>query len=221
MIRVLVVDDHPAIGTGTKAIIEKQEDMQADFVVDSGDVLEKVKQQNHDIYLIDLYMTDFSGIELTHTILQVNSEAIVLIYTGFDIMSHYNLLINSGVSGFVSKTATTEQLITSIRCALRGEVVVPLQLLKQLRRIDTTVPTDDGQVVLESLTLSSMEQMILKEVSEGLTNRVIAKKLMMSQRTIEYHLTKIFSKLGVESRTEAAIKARRYGLLSVQEIEKE
>lgn len=221
MIRVLVVDDHPAIGTGTKAIIEKQADMKADFIVDSGGVLEKVQQEKHDIYLIDLYMTEFSGIELTAEILQVNPEAVILIYTGFDIMIHYNLLIDSGVTGFVSKTATAEQLITSIRCALRDEVVVPLQLLKQLRRVETVASADSEQPVIEDLTLSSIEQTILEKVSKGKTNKIIAVNLNMSQRAIEYHLTKVFSKLNVESRTEAVIKAQQFGLLSVQKINKE
>lgn len=221
MIRVLVVDDHPAVGTGTKAIIEKQADMKADFIVDSGGVLEKVQQEKHDIYLIDLYMTEFSGIELTAEILQVNPEAVILIYTGFDIMTHYNLLIDSGVTGFVSKTATAEQLTTSIRCALRDEVVVPLQLLRQLRRVETVPSAEGTQPIIENLTLSSIEQSILEKVSKGKTNKIIAATLNMSQRAIEYHLTKVFSKLDVDSRTEAVIKAQQFGLLSVQKINKE
>ena len=171
-------------------------------------------------YLIDLYMPKLNGIELTKLILQKDPDAVVLIYTGFDIVAHYNLLIESGVSGFISKTATKEQLITAIRCALREEVVIPLQLLKQLRRVDTSPTTKEGQHNLGAISLSSKEQQILMEVEKGLTNKAIAINLSMSQRTIEYNLTKIFSKLGVSSRTEALMKAREFGLLPQLTIKK-
>ena len=121
-------------------------------------------------------------------------DAVILIYTGFNITAHYNLLIESGVSGFISKTATKEQLITAIRCAIREEVVIPLQLLKQLKRVDTSPTTKEGQHDLGAISLSIKEQQILEGVEKGLTNKAIAINLSMSQRTIEYNLTKIFLK---------------------------
>ncbi|MBE1555113.1 response regulator transcription factor [Sporosarcina limicola] len=215
-INVLIVDDHPTVGEGTKVIIEQQEDMKADVIVDSERVKDILKQEKYEIYLVDLYMPKLNGIELSKIILQIDPDAIILIYTGFDIMSHYNLLIELGVAGFISKTATQEQLITAIRCVLREEAVIPLQLLKQLRRGETGPSTNEGQQNLGDITLSNIEQQILDEVSKGLTNNAIALNLSMSQRTIEHHLTKIFTKLGVGSRTEALLKAREYGLLSMQ-----
>lgn len=214
LIKVLIVDDHPAVGEGTRAIIEQEDDMQADVISDSEMILDVLNIEKYEIYLVDLYMPVLNGIELTKLILQRDPDAVVLIYTGFDIVSHYNLLVEAGVSGFISKTATKEQLITSIRCALREEVVIPLQLLKQLRRVDTSPTTKEGQHDLGVISLSIKEQQILEGVEKGLTNKAIAINLSISQRTIEYNLTKIFSKLGVSSRTEALIKAREFGLLS-------
>ncbi|WP_342514209.1 response regulator transcription factor [Sporosarcina sp. FSL K6-1522] len=216
MINVLIVDDHPAVGEGTKAMIDQEEDMRADVLSDVEEVIGNLKEEVYAIYLIDLYMPKVNGVELTKMILQVNPDAKILIYTGFDLVSHYNLLIEAGISGFMSKTATQEQLITGIRCALREEVVIPLHLLKQLRRVNAGPSTSEGEQSLGDIILSSKEQQILDEVSKGLTNNAIAINLSMSQRTIEYHLTKIFTKLGVGSRTEALLKAREYGLLSMQ-----
>ena len=161
-------------------------------------------------------MPKVNGIELTKMILQIDPDAIILIYTGFDLVTHYNLLIESGVAGFISKTASPEQLITAIRCALREEAVIPLQLLKQLRRLDAGPSSSEGQQDLVGITLSSKEQQILIGISKGLTNKAIAVELSTSQRTVEYNLTKIFSKLGVGSRTEALLKAKEFGLLSLQ-----
>lgn len=101
---------------------------------------------------------------------------------------------------------------------MREEAVIPLQLLKQLRRVDARPSTSDGQQELGYITLSDKEQKILEGISKGLTNKAIAVELSMSQRTIEYNLTKIFSKLGVSSRIEALMKAREYGLLSKQSV---
>jgi two-component system competent response regulator ComA len=214
MINVLIVDDHPAVGEGTRKIIEEEEDMKVNFITDIDKVLDILKENKYEIYLIDLYMPKVNGIELTKMILQTNPDATILIYTGFDLVSHYNLLIEAGVAGFISKTASPEQLITAIRCALREEVVIPLQLLKQLRRVDAGPTSNEGQQNLGDITLSHKEQQILEGIAKGLTNKAIAIDLSMSQRTIEYNLTKIFSKLGVGSRTEALIKAREFGLLS-------
>lgn len=218
MINVLIVDDHPAVGEGTRAIIEQEEDMKANIVTEIDKFLDILKENKYEVYLVDLYMPKVNGIELTKMILQDDPDATILIYTGFDLVSHYNLLIEAGVAGFISKTASPEQLITAIRCALREEAVIPLQLLKQLRRIDAGPSSREGQQNLGEITLSSKEQQILDGISRGLTNKAIAIDLSMSQRTIEYNLTKIFSKLRVSSRTEALIKAREFGLLSRQSV---
>ncbi|WP_075982826.1 response regulator transcription factor [Bacillus massilinigeriensis] len=218
MINVLIVDDHPAVGEGTRAIIEQERDMKADVITNSEEVIQTINKQKYQVYLIDLYMPKLNGLGLTKLILQHDADATILIYTGFDIITHYNLLIDAGIAGFISKTATREQLITAIRCALRDEAVVPLQLLKQLRRVETGPSTNEGIQNLGDITLSSKEQQILDGIAKGLTNKAIAINLSMSQRTIEYNLTKIFSKLGVSSRTEALMKAREFGLLSRQMV---
>lgn len=219
MIKVLVVDDHPSLGEGTKAIIEQQDDMKADVMTESEKVIDRLTEKKYDVYVVDLFMPKLNGTELAKTILRVNPDAIILIYTGYDIMTYYNMMMAAGVSGFISKTATAEQLITAIRCALREEVVIPLQLLKQLRRVETRPSTDEVQESLSDIILSEREQQILEQVAAGLTNAAIALNLNMSQRTIELSLTKVFTKLGVGSRTEAYIKAQEYGLLSVGKIE--
>lgn len=216
MINVLIVDDHPAVGQGTKNILEKEDDIKASVITNVDKTMEIIKNESFEVYLIDLYMPKINGIELTKMILKVNPEAKILIYSGFDLISHYNLLIEAGVTGFISKTSTEEQLIVAIRCAIREEAVIPLQLLKQLRRVNSEPLSNDGIQNLGDITLSSKEQQILDGISNGLTNKAIAIELSMSQRNIEYHLTKIFSKLNVGSRTEALLKAKEFGLLSKQ-----
>ncbi|MBD8007623.1 response regulator transcription factor [Bacillus norwichensis] len=215
MINVLIVDDHPAVGEGTRTIIESEQDMKADVLFESDKIMEVLEKGKYDIYLIDLYMPKMNGIELTKMILQFDPDATILIYTGYDVVSHFNLLIEAGASGFISKTSTREQLITSIRCSLRDEAVISIQLLKQLKRVESAPSVNEGKQYLEKISLSTKEQKILDGISKGHTNKAIALELSMSQRTVEYHLTKIFTKLGVGSRTEALLKSEELGLLSI------
>ncbi len=216
MVRILIVDDHPAVGTGTKTMLEQEPDMQVDVISDSLEAESYIMENEYDVMLLDLYMPGLNGIELSKKIKTNDPDMKVLIYTGFDINTHFNLLVESNISGFVSKTATKDQLVTAIRCALREEVVIPLHLFKQLRRAEAHATHErcQGNEEALSISLNEKEQQILNEVSKGLTNRHIAQNLHMSQRSVEYTLTGVFNKLEVRSRTEALIKAKELGLIS-------
>lgn len=217
MIRVLLVDDHPSVGEGTKHMIEQDPDIQVTIVFSGVEALDRIEHDTFDVMLFDLNMPTISGLELTKRVIASDPDAIVLIYTGYDLATHYNMLLDAGVSGFISKASTREQLITAIRCALRGEAVVPVQLLKQLRRSEVRFQQSDGKVV-EEVSINEKEQLILREVATGSSNKEIAAKLFMSQRTVEYNLTRIFEKLNVRSRSEAIVEAGRLGLINERDI---
>lgn len=210
-IRILLVDDHPSVGEGTKTMIEQDSNMSVHVVLSAMEAIEALKQESFDIILCDLNMPTITGLELTKRLMQEDPDRRVIIYTGHDIISHFNLLIQYGVSGFISKTVSREQLLTSIYCAMRGEAVIPVSLLKQLRRGEVKVTRSDGTV--EEASINEREQDILQEVAEGLSNKEIAAKLHMSQRTVEYNLTRIFDKLSVRSRSEAIVESKRLGLI--------
>ncbi|MFC7321076.1 response regulator transcription factor [Halobacillus campisalis] len=213
MTRVLIVDDHPAVGAGTKAMLEQEEDMQVDVIDQAEEAEATLAHQIYDIVLLDLYMPGMSGVDLAKDLRKDHPDLAILIYTGFDLSTHFNMLVEANINGFVSKTASSEQLINVIRCALRDEVVIPLHLFKQLRRSEASV-SDISEKEGARLSLNEKEQSILREVSSGLTNREIAQTLHMSQRSVEYTLTGIFNKLSVKSRTEALFKAQELGLVS-------
>lgn len=211
MIRVLIVDDHPAVRTGTKAILETA-GMEVTILKNIDEIIQAASNPSFDIFLVDLYMPDINGLELSKRILQVNPEAKIVIYTGFDINTHFDLLINAGIAGFVSKMSSSEQLVNAIYCALNEEVIIPLSLLRQLRR--NSISSNNNFEENSIITLSNKEQNILELISKGYTNKMIAEELYVSQRTIEYSLTKIFSKLKANSRIEALQIAQKYGLIS-------
>jgi two-component system competent response regulator ComA len=199
-------------------MIEQDPDMQVTVLMSAMEALELVEQESFDVMLFDLNMPVISGIELTKRIMKVRPESRILIYTGYEISPNFNILVESGVSGVVSKTATREQLLNAIRCVLRDEAVIPVSLLRQLRRREIRLNQGREEKSMEEVSINEREQEILQEVSNGSSNKDIASKLLMSQRTVEYNLTRIFEKLNVRSRSEAIVEARRLGLIHTSEF---
>ncbi|AJS59525.1 response regulator transcription factor [Paenibacillus sp. IHBB 10380] len=211
MIHILLVDDHPMVMEGTKMILEQEGDIKV-YLADSAEkVMDMVSSQSFDVMLFDLHIADVNGIDLAEQVLRMNSNAIILIYTGYEINNHFNLMIEIGIFGFISKSTNREQLVTAIRCALKGEVILPLSLVKQLRRTKFKGSKADEEQTTS--TVSNMEYEILKEIAKGKSNKKIAEVVFMSQRSLEYSLTNLFLKLNVKSRMEAAIKAKQMGIL--------
>jgi len=194
-------------------MIEQDQELSVTVVLSALEALDEVNKEHYDLILCDLNMPGISGLELTRRLIQTDPERKVLIYTGYEISSHYNLLVESGVSGFISKTASREQLNNAIRCAIRGDAVIPISLLKQLRRQEFTV----GRELIAEVSITEKEQKILHEVAMGVGNKELAIKLNVSQRNVEYQLTRIFEKLKVRSRSEAIVEAKRLGLISLEQ----
>ena len=218
MINVLIIDDHPTLRIGTKAILDSEEDMKGSILINIDEILEAVREKKYDLYLVDLYMPEINGFELTKIILKLDPSAKILIYTGFDLITHFNMLIEIGVSGIISKLSSSEQLTTSIRCAMRDEAVIPIELLKQLRRANNIYPLTNDNQDIGIVELSDREEAIVRCVENGLTNKQISEQLFLSQRTIEYNLTNIFKKLNVSSRAEVIQVVKKLGLLSKIDI---
>ncbi len=206
---ILVVDDHSIVGEGTKRLLESEPDFRVDFFGSSTEVINLIKEKKYDVYLLDLDMPEISGLALTKEILNRNIDAKILIYTGHDLSSHFNYLVQEGVSGFVSKSSSSQQLIRTIRGVIDGQAVIPLDLLYELRRTQNNKYIEIGK----EINLLEKEEEILRKVAEGLTNEKIAEETFMSRRTVERHLTNIFKKLNVSSRAEVVVKARLLGFI--------
>lgn len=212
---ILLVDDHRSVVEGTKMLIESEPDMNVSIETDVYCVPDLVKLKKFDVILFDLYMPNINGADLARKVLGDIPDAIILIYSGFDIAPHFNLLMESGISGFISKTSTREQLIQAIRSASRKEAIVPMQLLKQLRRQEIEVHSEKGN---EIAVIGKKEENLLRELAKGHSNKDISKTLLISQRSLEYSLTELFQKLNVNSRVEAIKKAKSLGILPAEDL---
>jgi len=212
MIRILLVDDHPLVGEGTKLIIEKEADMKVDFVTSAKLAMERIKGNLYDVMLIDLQIPEMNGFELSKKVLASNPSANILIFSEVDLSTQLDLFMECGAIGFILKTATREQLIRAIRCAINQEIVVPFTWLKTIYQ-GTKPWLKRNHMNNDKLHFNEKEMRILKELVKGKTNKQMAQTLFIGQRSLEYCLTGIFQKLEVQNRIEAIVKVNMLGII--------
>ena len=162
--------------------------------------------------LIDMHMPGMNGIDLAKQILRIAPDAVMLIYTGFEVSNHFNLIMEAGLAGFVSKTSGKERLVTAVRCAARRGRSAADTREATPPRYRKWPGTNSRRASGQSIT--DKEYSILKEIARGKSNKEIAGTVIMSQRSLEYCLTNLFQKLNVKSRIEGALKAKQMGILS-------
>lgn len=207
LITVLIVDDHPIVLEGTKNLFQEIDDMVVETESDATCVLQRVKENPFDIYLIDINMPLQNGIVLARNIKVLQSNAAIILYTGDDITDYYSLILDRKVEGILAKTASKEQIIRTIRAIIHGEIVLPNNFLDYL---DSKFNSQESQ---KKLKLNAKEKHILNLIADGATNNAIAAKLNVTQRTVERYLTQLFTLLNVDSRTEAVKLAKAKHLL--------
>ena len=192
MLKVLIVDDHYLVGEGTKTILTKGGEISAHYVSSGAEAL--AMQEEFDIYIVDIHMPEMTGIELSRELLRMNMSRKIILYTGFTEQESLKLFTDIGISGIISKTVTISELFNLIQTVAMDQTIVPISIFKSRNMIKSDSKKHG---------LTERELVVLKEISKGLSNREIADKLFLSDRTVEYRLTKIYRKLGVKSRIEA------------------
>lgn len=198
------MDDHHLVGEGTKEMLEGEEKFRVHYVASALEVLDI--DTLYDLYIVDIHMPDLSGIELARKLLKRNKDLKIILYTGLHNQKSLSLFTQVGISGVISKTATKLELITLINAVLSGYTIVPLSIFKNKNPKRTN-----------TVGLTKRDLTILKHVSEGLSNKEIAEKLFIADRSVEYHLSKIYKILNVKKREEAVIKAFRLNLINLNE----
>jgi DNA-binding NarL/FixJ family response regulator len=204
MIQVLIADDHGVIRDGLGRLIDGLADI--DLVGAAADGAEAVKlaqEMKPDVVLMDLEMPLVDGIEATRLIRSERPEAAVLVLTSFSDRPRILGALEAGACGYLLKDASSDEVAAGIRAAARGE---------------SPLDPRAARTVLEARTepdplaaLSQREREVLALLVEGLPNKLIARRLEISEKTVKSHLTRIFRELDVTDRTQAALWAERQG----------
>lgn len=204
-IRVLVVDDHPAMRSGLSQLIGGTEDLVvAGMAADGAEAVAQVEKGDVDVVLMDLSMAGVDGVEGTRRLRAAHPDVAVVILTSFAEQERIFAALDAGASGYLLKDAEPEELRRGIRAAAAGEAPFSpraahalLELRRRQRSADQLTPR---------------EREVLALLAEGLTNKVIARRLGIAEKTVKTHLTSVFSAIGVSDRTQAALWASRHGV---------
>ncbi len=202
MINILIVDDHPVVLDGTKTLLQDLENVHIETEQESVNVASRMETQTFQLFLIDINMKPINGIQLAEMIKKIQPEALIILYTGYELSDYYELLVEKKVDGLLSKLATKEQVIQTIQATLRGEILLSADFL------DFVKQHSNRSNAKQEVLLSHKEQEILQLVAQGCTNKAIASAIGVTQRTVENYLSKLFVRLQVESRAEAVIVAK-------------
>ena len=205
MIRVIVADDHGVLRDGLVAVISAQDDMElAGAAANGKEAVAHCRAAPPDVVLMDLEMPVLDGIEATAHIVAEHPGTAVLVLTSFSDQRRIVAALKAGAVGYLLKDAAADEVVRGIRAAARGESPIDPRAARLL--IDAQNRPDP----LEGL--SSREREVLELLLDGLPNKLIARRLEISEKTVKSHLTSVFRQIGVTDRMQAALWAERLGL---------
>lgn len=217
-IRIMLAEDHVLVREGTKEMLDREEDMEV--VAEAGDGEEAVRlaeEEDVDIVIMDIALPKLNGIEATRKIKEISPGTTVLVLTAYDDDEYVFALLEAGAAGYLLKDVSTSELVAGIRAVEAGESMLhPAIARKVINRFSQRVEEDGKGETVEELTEREVE--VLQLAGRGITNKEIADRLSISHRTVQAHLSHIFSKLEVGSRTEAVVLALRRGLLTFEDV---
>jgi DNA-binding NarL/FixJ family response regulator len=206
-IRILLADDHALVREGTRELLEREEDLEV--VAEAGDGEEAVRltaSQRPDVALIDIAMPRLNGIEATKQIKVLCPATDQYIFA----------LLEAGAAGYLLKNVRGRDLIEAVRAVNAGESVLhPVIARKVLDRFARPSGKPSEESALGQLTERELE--VLKLAAKGMSNHDIARHLSLSIRTIQAHLSTVFSKMQVGSRTEAVVQALQRGWITIED----
>jgi len=205
-IRVLVVDDHAVVREGLRSFLDLQDGIEIAGEADDGrEAVEAAERLQPDVVLMDLVMPGIDGVEATRRIARAAEGPRVVVLTSFADREHISEALDSGAVGYLLKDSDPDELISGVRAAAAGESpLTPRVALTVVRELRGSAPSE---------TLSDREREVLALVGAGVANKQIALRLGISPKTVKSHLSHIFRRIGVQDRLQAAMWARRHGLV--------
>jgi DNA-binding NarL/FixJ family response regulator len=216
-ISILIADDHAVVRQGTRALLEREQDLEVvGEAADGEEAVKLIEQLRPDVAIIDIAMPKLNGVEVTRRIKPHCPSTAVLILSAYDNDEYIFALLEAGAAGYLLKDADSREVVEAVRAVHAGESILhPVIARKVINRFRAPVTGSVGKPAVE---LSEREMQVLRLAAKGMSNRDIATELFISIRTVQGHLTSIFNKLGVGSRTEAIFQAVKSGWLSLEEL---
>ena len=205
--KVFIIDDHPMVVAGLHPLLGRLENIEvAGAVSNAFDAIPFLKKSKTDVILLDINLPDISGIDLCKKIHKEFPEIKILGISTFSERSYISRMIENGASGYLIKSASTEEIAEAINTVLKGKIYLSVSM-EHIAKPLSIMPSDN----LPALT--KREKEILQLISEGLTNNQIAEKLFISPLTVDSHRKNLLTKLNVNNTASLIKLAVQNGLI--------
>ncbi|MCI0710316.1 MAG: response regulator transcription factor [Chloroflexi bacterium] len=207
-IRLLVADDHPVVRDGLVSMLSTQNDFEIVGQADNGHQTVILANDLHpDVILLDLEMPEMDGVEVIQELRSVQPDIKVLVFTAFDTDERILGAVQAGAQGYLLKGVSRDELFNAVRIIHQGgsllQPIVASKLIQRVSQSKSDFP--------EKLTPRELE--VLRLLAQGLQNKEIALELVISERTVKFHVSSILQKLDAGNRTEAVTTAIQHGLV--------
>ncbi len=227
-IRLMLVDDHDVVRAGLKSFLQTQANFEVVGEAGEGGLAVQVAMQTKpDVILMDITMPNVDGLEATRRLRVLCPNCLVLALTVHDDKQYFMEMLSAGASGYITKQAAPDELISAIHCVASGQIylqpALARWLLEDYQRLVNQIgapasrskpEAEEGEVIgLEALSLR--ERQVLEMVAQGSSNQQIGESLNLSPKTIARHRERIMNKLNMHSRTELVKFAIRSGLVKL------
>jgi DNA-binding NarL/FixJ family response regulator len=210
-LRILLVDDHPLVRNGLRALLASVTDMTVVGEASGGEeAIVQAAELQPDIILMDLYMPGLNGIEATRRIVQAHPHIGILVLTMLEDDASVFAAMRAGARGYLLKGADQVDVLRAIGAAAHGEAIFSPPIARRLMQYFANMQPILPQTAFPDLT--EREREILGLIAMGKSNAEIAGELVLSPKTVSNHVSNIFSKLQVVDRAQAVLRARQAGL---------
>jgi DNA-binding NarL/FixJ family response regulator len=200
----MIVDDHGLVRAGLAELLGADDEIEVVATAASGEeAVELATDAAPDVILMDLSMPGMGGAEATRKLLATGTGASIVVLTSLSARERILDALDAGAIGYLLKDAEPDELIRGVRAAARGESPLSPKAAQQV-----LAARNEQRPAVE---LSAREREVLALVGEGLPNKLIARRLEISEKTVKAHLTQVFAQLGVSDRTQAALWLERNG----------
>lgn len=216
-IRVALVDDQDLVRTGFGLILSVEDDIEIVGEATNGrEAVELVSRTKPDVVLMDVQMPELDGIAATREVLANDPQTRVVILTTFERDDYLFAALEAGVSGFLLKSCSADELTAAVRSVAEGHALLAPQLTRRvIERFTNSGPVRARRTQVTGLDdLTDRERDVLVRMAQGLSNAEIAEDLVVGTATVKTHVSRVLTKLGLRDRVQAVVVAYQAGLVS-------
>ena len=205
-INIMIVDDHPVVRQGLRAMLSSEPDIRVQGMAASArEAISLIEREQPDVVLMDLRMPEMEGIEAIKRLRRISPNIKILVLTNYGSDEYIVRATQAGAMGYLLKNTPQEEIVNAVRVVNSGERYVPKDIAKRLFEA----------IGREELSPRELEVLVL--VARGCTNKDVAQKLFISDKTVRNHVTSCLLKLQAKDRTEAVTRAIQRGLIRVHD----